>query len=172
MHPGFDSEKLLDMLSRRKDWMHRGKIKALKGKDSTADVLWANLCMNSPLMCFWKDKNRRFAGASQSFLRYYGLSSVDELIGKIDEDMHWHIANGPFHDDEVEVLTQGKSIIGARGTCIVGGENSIIFWLIRCRYTRMARLSVFWGSLWIWNSSLQMRKLYKGAIGRSDNRAE
>lgn len=122
VHPGFDSEKLLDMLSRRKDWMHRGKIKALKGKDSTADVLWANLCMNSPLMCFWKDKNRRFAGASQSFLRYYGLSSVDELIGKTDEDMHWHIANGPFHDDEVEVLTQGKSIFGARGTCIVGGK--------------------------------------------------
>lgn len=58
VHPGFDSEKLLDMLSRRKDWMHRGKIKALKGKDSTADVLWANLCMNSPLMCFWKNKNR------------------------------------------------------------------------------------------------------------------
>lgn len=122
MHPGFDSEKLLDMLSRRKDWMHRGKIKALKGKDSTADVLWANLCMNSPLMCFWKDKNRRFVGASQSFLRYYGLSSVDELIGKTDEDMHWHIANGPFHNDEVEVLTQGKSIIGARGTCIVRGK--------------------------------------------------
>lgn len=122
VHPGFDSEKLLDMLSRRKDWMHRGKIKALKGKDSTADVLWANLCMNSPLMCFWKDKNRRFVGASQSFLRYYGLSSVDELIGKTDEDMHWHIANGPFHDDEVEVLTQGKSIFGARGTCIVGGK--------------------------------------------------
>lgn len=24
VHPGFDSEKLLDMLSRRKDWMHRG----------------------------------------------------------------------------------------------------------------------------------------------------
>lgn len=122
MHPGFDSEKLLDMLSRRKDWMYRGKIKALKGKDSTADVLWANLCMNSPLMCFWKDKNRRFVGASQSFLRYYGLSSVNELIGKTDEDMHWHIANGPFHDDEVEVLTQGKSIFGARGTCIVGGK--------------------------------------------------
>lgn len=122
VHPGFDSEKLLDMLSRRKDWMHRGKIKALKGKDSTADVLWANLCMNSPLMCFWKDKNRRFVGASQSFLRYYGLSSVDELIGKTDEDMHWHIANGPFYDDEVEVLTQGKSIFGARGTCIVGGK--------------------------------------------------
>ena len=122
MHPGFDSEKLLDMLSRRKDWMYRGKIKALKEKDSTADVLWANLCMNSPLMCFWKDKNRRFVGASQSFLRYYGLSSVDELIGKTDEDMHWHIANGPFHDDEVEVLTQGKSIIGAGGTCIVHGK--------------------------------------------------
>ena len=44
---------------------------------------------------------------------------MDELIGKTDEDMHWHIENGPFHDDEVEVLTQGKSIIGARGTCIV-----------------------------------------------------
>lgn len=36
--------------------------------------------------------------------------------------MHWHIANGPFHDDEVEVLTQGKSIIGAGGTCIVHGK--------------------------------------------------
>lgn len=47
---------------------------------------------------------------------------MDELIGKTDEDMHWHIENGPFHDDEVEALTQGKSIIGARGTCIVGGK--------------------------------------------------
>ena len=122
INSGFDSEELLGILSRRKNWMHQGEIAALKEKDSTADLLWTNMCMHSPLMCFWKDKNRRFAGASQSFLKYYGLSSVDELVGKTDEDMHWHIENGPFHEDEVEVLTQGKSVIGARGTCIVQGK--------------------------------------------------
>ena len=122
INSGFDSEELLGILSRRKNWMHQGEIAALKEKDSTADLLWTNMCMHSPIMCFWKDKNRRFAGASRSFLKYYGLSSVDELVGKTDEDMHWHIENGPFHEDEVEALTQGKSVIGARGNCIVQGK--------------------------------------------------
>ncbi|WP_407388718.1 EAL domain-containing protein [Allisonella histaminiformans] len=32
VHPGFDSEKLLDMLSRRKDWMHRGENQSTERK--------------------------------------------------------------------------------------------------------------------------------------------
>ena len=108
--------------------MGQGKIETLKEKGSNADILWTNLCTNSPLMYFWKNKNRRFAPANRRFLRYYGLSSVDELIGKTDENMYWHIENGPFHDDEVEVLTQ-RLLEPGEPVSWVG--NSIIFWLIR-----------------------------------------
>ena len=37
-----------------------------------------------PIGVFWKDKERRFLGANKMFLDYYGLSSVDEIIGKTD----------------------------------------------------------------------------------------
>lgn len=45
---------------------------------------------HTPLKVFWKDKDRRFCGASSSFLDYYGLDSVHDLLGKTDDDLRWH----------------------------------------------------------------------------------
>ena len=50
-------------------------------------ILLDNIMKLIPVGIFWKDKDRRFLGANQMFLDYYGLSSVDEIIGKNDEDM-------------------------------------------------------------------------------------
>ena len=89
--------------------------------DVTPVVLWNNLIANSHGMFFWKDKERRFLGASQSFLDYYGLDSVREILGKTDEDMHWHVEPEPFRRDELDVLEQGRVIRGAMGECIIRG---------------------------------------------------
>lgn len=75
-----------------------------------------------PFGVFWKDKDRRFVGANQMFLDYYDLKSVDEIIGKTDEDMGWHIDPEPFMKDELEVINEGKVIKDVSGECIVKGK--------------------------------------------------
>ena len=85
-------------------------------------ALLQNLLTLIPAGVFWKDKDRRFLGANQMFLDYYGLKSVDELIGKTDEDMGWHIDPEPFKKDELSVISNGKSIKNVLGQCIVKGK--------------------------------------------------
>ena len=75
-----------------------------------------------PAGVFWKDKDRRFLGANQMFLDYYGLGSVSELIGNTDEDMGWHIDPEPFKRDELRVINNGDSIKNVLGQCIVQGK--------------------------------------------------
>ena len=89
-------------------------------------LLWKNLETYSQGMYFWKDRDRRFLGASRSFLDYYGFSSEKEIIGKTDEDMHWHVSPEEFRRDELNVLRHGKRIFMARGNCIVRGEQRTI----------------------------------------------
>lgn len=89
----------------------------------TDEVLWKNMILNAKRMYFWKDDMRRFLGASRSFLRYFGFSSEEDIIGKTDEDMMWHIDPAPFRDDEEEILSRGKKIYLRRGCCIVNGTN-------------------------------------------------
>ena len=71
---------------------------------------------------FWKDKERRFVGASKSFLEYYGFTSVNEIIGKTDDDIGWNVDPKVFRSDEEAVLKQGRRIIDAQGKCICQGE--------------------------------------------------
>ena len=87
---------------------------------SKADI-FDNLMEFGHLHYFYKDKCRRFLGASQSFLRYYGFRSVDEILGKTDEDMGWHVDEAPFKNDELEVLNKGKTFLRVPGECIIKG---------------------------------------------------
>ena len=71
---------------------------------------------------FWKDRDRRFIGANQAFLDFYGFRSEQDIIGRTDEDMGWHVDPVPFKNDEVRVIENGESIENAEGTCIIRGE--------------------------------------------------
>lgn len=70
---------------------------------------------------FWKDKNRRFLGASEAFLKYYGITEKD-ILGKTDEDMGWHIDEENYHDIEEKVLSEGYHSHKAPGRCIIKGR--------------------------------------------------
>ncbi len=74
-----------------------------------------------PMGVFWKDAKRRFLGANKMFLEYYNLDSVDDIVGKTDEDMGWHINPEPFRSDELRVINDKEEIINAPGKCIVNG---------------------------------------------------
>lgn len=113
-----DEEKIVKVISSLSDISYRQDQEGI-----TEGVLWKNLILNAERMYFWKDRSRRFKGASESFLRYYRLSSEKELIGKTDEDMGWHIDPVPFREDEEEILRSGRKIYLRRGHCIVNGMN-------------------------------------------------
>lgn len=84
--------------------------------------LWRALAQSRQMSLFWKDAERRFVGANQAFLDYYGFDSLNAIIGKTDEDMGWHIDPTPFMEDELRVLNEGASIENVAGQCIVRGE--------------------------------------------------
>ena len=71
---------------------------------------------------FWKDKNRRFLGASDTFLRYYGFASEGDILGKTDEDMGWHLGDSTYKEEEEKVLQKGQVSYNAQGKCIARGK--------------------------------------------------
>lgn len=98
--------------------------RTMAGEDSySADMLWSNLVQSNLIRLFWKDKDRRFLGASNAFLDYYGFSSVDEIFGMTDEDIGWHLDPGPYRDNEIQVINEGITTHNIPGRCLADGEN-------------------------------------------------
>ena len=82
--------------------------------------MWENILSGASVKFFWKDRNLRFLGASKAFLEFFELT-IDDITGKTDEEMNWHINNADFHNDELDVLNEGAYIKNAPGQCIVNG---------------------------------------------------
>ncbi|WP_303105209.1 EAL domain-containing protein [uncultured Mitsuokella sp.] len=86
-----------------------------------APLLWKSLQQNSHICYFWKDRKRRFLGASKAFLAYYGFTSEQVILGKTDEDMNWHVNGMRYQADELAVIEQGHVVRGVPGQCIARG---------------------------------------------------
>ena len=76
----------------------------------------------SDIKFFWKDRERRFAGVSQAFLDYYGLTDEKSLIGKTDEEIGWHIQGKKYEEAERAVLEKGEITRHIIGECLVQGR--------------------------------------------------
>ncbi len=83
--------------------------------------LWRNQMKNTDVCYFWKDRERRFVGASQAFLDTYNITDIRQILGKTDEDMGWHIDDDPYKQDEIDVLERGRQIKDAIGICVIDG---------------------------------------------------
>lgn len=129
-----------------RQWVLFSRISALNDSE-TADTLWKNFYgqeagkKNDPewdisdgellqnlleseyVKFFWKDRERKFRGASRGFLNYYGLSSVSEILGKTDEEMKWHVSGTRFAKDEERVLHEGIHTRNVPGKCIARGQE-------------------------------------------------
>lgn len=69
---------------------------------------------------FWKDTDRRFLGANDEFLDFFGFEGLGDVLGKTDEDLGWNVTEELSRLDEVLVLT-GKTITDMKRICICGG---------------------------------------------------
>ena len=88
-----------------------------------SDLLWKNLIESDIIHLFWKDRERRFLGASKAFLEYYEFPSVDVILGKNDEEVGWHVHPDKYMNDEYQVINEGRVIRNMPGKCIRRGEN-------------------------------------------------
>lgn len=85
------------------------------------DNLWNAFANLGNIKFFWKDNQRRFVGVSRSFLDYYGFRSFDEIAGKTDEEIGWHLDNTQYRDDELAVLQHGRVVVNSHGQNIIHG---------------------------------------------------
>ncbi len=92
-----------------------------KEKVIIPDDIYKSTLLYSDIKFFWKDKDRRFLGCSQSFLDIYGLKSQDDIIGKTDEDMNWNVTIDGYRSDELRVIENGEIIKNEPGVCIIKG---------------------------------------------------
>ena len=88
-------------------------------------ILLSNILNNIGLCIFWKDINRRFLGANKAFLDYYNFT-INDILGKTDEDMNWHIDPEPFKKEEEKVINEGHFVNNLQGTCIIKGQMRYI----------------------------------------------
>ena len=109
-----------------KDFLSNNQTEQCEDGVYTSDQLWNNLVRSGLLRVFWKDTDRRFLGASQAFLDFYGFSSVDEIVGKNDEDLGWHVHPDLYMNDEYKVIHEGATFQNMPGNCISRGENRAI----------------------------------------------
>ena len=85
-------------------------------------LLWDTLIDLVPAGIFWKDADRRFLGVNKNFLDFYSFSSTNDVLGKTDEDMGWHVDADPFMNNELRVIRDGEPVLNTPGTCISQGE--------------------------------------------------
>ncbi|WP_081832724.1 EAL domain-containing protein [Oribacterium sp. P6A1] len=89
--------------------------------ETMESFIWKSILDESNLKMFWKDTNRRFLGATRAFYNYYGYKSGEEILGKTDEEIGWHLNDAPFESDEIRILTKGESILNATTINVVDG---------------------------------------------------
>ena len=92
------------------------------GQAFPEELVWKRLLESGLVRVFWKDEDRRFLGASRSFLDYYGFRSVDDIRGKNDEDLGWHVQPGHYQNDEMRVIREGITTHNEPGQCMRDGE--------------------------------------------------
>jgi len=98
-------------------------MKATNGNPINSELLLGKILNTTSTCIFWKDTQRRFLGANQAFLDYYGFDSPKVILGKTDEEIGWHANPDPFQDDEWRVLKKGVSTFRVHGKCLVHGEE-------------------------------------------------
>ncbi|SFC90683.1 EAL domain-containing protein [Butyrivibrio sp. YAB3001] len=95
-------------------------VNSILGLQKIYHNIWENLVWNSSIKFFLKDKNRRFKEVSQAFLDFYGIRSRDDIIGKTDEEMQWHV-DDDYNNTEKAIINKGLRVKDAAGQCIVNG---------------------------------------------------
>ena len=120
------------------DFDDEAEIAAAKDKTAKAThdgaMLWKCLMQTKRTNYFWKDKELRFRGASKGFLDAYGFTSIEDILGKTDAEVGWHVDDSSMHRAELSVVQEGATIANQQGECIIRGRLRPIIYTKRPIY--------------------------------------
>jgi PAS domain S-box-containing protein len=85
-----------------------------------------------PVRVFWKDRECTYLGANRAFTKDARLESADDIIGKRDEQLQWHMNAESNRADDIEVMNSGVAEIGR--------EESLTFPDGRKQWVRTSRV--------------------------------
>lgn len=75
----------------------------------------------SDIKIFWKDKDLRYIGASDEFIRYHGFNTIDDIKGKTDEELGWFLNDNGIKSDEEKILKKGTDTKNVIGSLVIEG---------------------------------------------------
>ncbi len=103
-------------------------IREKRNNDDFYGQMFDNFLEHSSVMFFWKDADRKYLGASRSFLEYFHIDKLEDLIGKTGDEYSWTLDSAEYVEREMEVLKKGKAFRNITGQCIIGGVvHNIMF---------------------------------------------
>ncbi|MDO5702505.1 MAG: EAL domain-containing protein [Lachnospiraceae bacterium] len=121
--PGQVLELIRSAHTELSQFKHKSSAGEMSEEVISSETLWQNLLKTDMIRIFWKDTERRFLGVNRGFLKFYGFKSEQELIGKNDEDLGWHVHPDLYMNDEYRVINEGITIYNIPGRCISNGVN-------------------------------------------------
>jgi len=66
-----------------------------------------------PFAMFWKDRDLMYLGCNRKFAEHAGLVSIDDIVGKTDDELPWNAAETETHQTEDrQVLASGCAKLG------------------------------------------------------------
>ncbi len=83
--------------------------------------LFKNFVAHSTVKFFWKDKERRYVGASRAFLDFFGMESVDFIKGKTTDELAWAMDSKRCIAEEEAILSRGEIIQNVSAQYIING---------------------------------------------------
>jgi diguanylate cyclase (GGDEF)-like protein/PAS domain S-box-containing protein len=73
--------------------------------------LLENIITTIPARIFWKDLNLRYLGCNKLLMQDAQLSSVDDIIGKLDSNLVWSANAHEYNRDDLNVIESNKQIV-------------------------------------------------------------
>ena len=100
-------EATQDIMSIRK---HFTDLYPIKPFDAITDGrLWKSFVQSNLPLTYWKDTDLKYVGASYGLLDFLG-AKLEDIEGKTDQEIGWHISIGDIAKIESMVITDGVSI--------------------------------------------------------------
>lgn len=85
------------------------------------EVLWEAMLHLPEMNVYWKDVKGRFMGANDAFMHYFNLSSLDDILGKSEEELGWNVEFDPTYREEEMLLGQIPVISEEKVHCMAKG---------------------------------------------------
>ena len=114
-----DRDKLLPVFSRSLGISEPGT----EQPGASAEVsLFRMLCSDSPYPFFWKDRQGRILGASESLLKEHGVHDATELLGMTEDETGCNFDLTEASRSEESIQNEGKPVARAEELVLSGGR--------------------------------------------------